>query len=109
MSDKVKNEAALAAEDNPEWTEQDFAKARPASEVLPAEAVAALTRGRGRPVKTEEARKVPVSIRLSPEVLGHFRSLGRGWQTRIDELLMAHVRRERSDRPAKGLSRTASK
>ena len=109
MSDKVKNKAALAPEDNPEWTAQDFARARPASEVLPAEAVAALTRARGRPVKSEETRKVPVSIRLSPEVLDHFRGLGRGWQTRIDELLIAHVRGKGSDRPAKDLSRSASK
>jgi hypothetical protein len=33
--------------DNPEWTEQDFARARPASELLPAWAVAALVRQPG--------------------------------------------------------------
>jgi hypothetical protein len=34
--------------DNPEWTEEDFARARPASEILPAWAVAALTREASR-------------------------------------------------------------
>ena len=29
--------------------------------------------------------KVPVSIRLSPEVLAHYKATGPGWQTRIDE------------------------
>ena len=32
-------------------------------------------------------RKVPLSLRLSPEVVRHFRAKGRGWQTRIDEAL----------------------
>ena len=32
-------------------------------------------------------RKIPLSLRLSPEVVKHFRAKGRGWQTRIDEAL----------------------
>lgn len=31
--------------------------------------------------------KIPLSLRLSPEVVKHFRAKGRGWQTRIDEAL----------------------
>lgn len=68
-------------DDNPEWTKADFAKARPASEVLPAELYRALVRGRGpakQPIKT------PVSIRLSPRVLDHYRAQGAGWQTRLN-------------------------
>ena len=34
-------------DDNPEWTEADFARARPANELLPAAAVAALEPGKG--------------------------------------------------------------
>lgn len=41
-------------------------------------------RGRG-PQKTP--RKIPLSLRLSPEVVKHFRATGRGWQTRIDDAL----------------------
>ena len=33
------------------------------------------------------AKKIPLSLRLSPEVVKHFRAKGRGWQTRIDEAL----------------------
>jgi|SRR5689334_12378349 uncharacterized protein (DUF4415 family) len=32
-------------------------------------------------------KKIPLSLRLSPEVVRHFRAKGRGWQTRIDEAL----------------------
>jgi uncharacterized protein (DUF4415 family) len=31
--------------------------------------------------------KKQVSLRLSPEVVAHFKSTGKGWQTRIDETL----------------------
>lgn len=37
--------------------------------------------------------KVPVNIRLSPEVIEHFRATGDGWQTRIDETLVRAVKR----------------
>src|SRR5690348_14862880 len=40
---------------------------------------------RGRPKAT--APKKSVHLRLSPDVLDHFRSTGPGWQTRIDEAL----------------------
>nr|VFJ59571.1 MAG: Uncharacterized conserved protein, DUF4415 family [Candidatus Kentron sp. FW]VFJ68854.1 MAG: Uncharacterized conserved protein, DUF4415 family [Candidatus Kentron sp. FW] len=40
---------------------------------------------RGRPRKVEP--KQPVSIRLSNEVVKYFRATGKGWQTRIDEVL----------------------
>ncbi|PIO44138.1 hypothetical protein B5P45_15545 [Phyllobacterium zundukense] len=39
----------------------------------------------GRPFSA--VRKIPVSIRLSPDVLDYYRSGGRGWQGRIDEAL----------------------
>jgi uncharacterized protein (DUF4415 family) len=40
-----------------------------------------------------ETRKEPVSIRLSPDVLRHFRDGGAGWQTRIDEALRDWIKR----------------
>ena len=38
--------------------------------------------------------KVPVSIRLDPEVVTYFRSQGQGWQTRINEILVEYVTNE---------------
>ena len=34
-----------------------------------------------------EQTKIPVSIRLSPDVVNAFKSSGKGWQTRINEAL----------------------
>ena len=31
--------------------------------------------------------KIALSLRLSPEVVAHFKSSGRGWQTRFDDTL----------------------
>lgn len=40
---------------------------------------------RGRPKSKNPKR--PVSIRLDPDVLAHFRRAGRGWQSRINATL----------------------
>jgi uncharacterized protein (DUF4415 family) len=39
----------------------------------------------GRPKKADA--KKSIHLRLSPDVLAHFRKTGPGWQTRIDETL----------------------
>lgn len=75
-----------AVSDNPEWTKSDFAKAKPFSEVFPT-----MRKGRG-PNRTPT--KKLVSLRLSPEVLMHFKADGPGWQTRIDDTLVKIVRRK---------------
>jgi uncharacterized protein (DUF4415 family) len=49
---------------------------------------------RGR--RPSEAPKKLVSLRLSPEVIDHFRAEGPGWQTRINETLLDAVRRKRA-------------
>lgn len=75
-------------DENPEWTDEDFALGLPPEAVLPPAVLAALpntlARLRGKGVKPA---KVPVNIRLSPDVLAHFKAGGPGWQTRIDEAL----------------------
>jgi uncharacterized protein (DUF4415 family) len=40
---------------------------------------------RGRPPSSDT--KQPVSLRLDPDVLAHFRRSGRGWQSRINAVL----------------------
>lgn len=46
---------------------------------------------RGRPPQGDAA-KVQQSLRLSPEVIEHFRATGPGWQARIDAVLREHVK-----------------
>jgi uncharacterized protein (DUF4415 family) len=77
-------------DENPEWTAEDFARARPAAEVLPklvGKAVAAemLRPKRGRPVSANP--KAHVNLRLDPDVVAAFRATGRGWQTRLNAAL----------------------
>lgn len=71
--------------DNPEWTKTDFARAKPLQELHSPKVLSAFKQFRG-PQKTP--RKVPVSIRLSPEVVRYFKASGRGWQARIDAALL---------------------
>jgi uncharacterized protein (DUF4415 family) len=76
-----------------ELTKADMARMRPATEVVP-QVVEAWRRARGRPPK--ESTKQQVTLRLSPEVLDYFRQQGRGWQTRIDEVLHRYVTRKKA-------------
>lgn len=74
-------------EDNPEWTKDDFARALRGNDI-PAEIRAAFPKMRGRPAgSVKPDAKQPVSLRLDPDVLAHFRATGRGWQSRINEAL----------------------
>src|SRR5687768_5241311 len=49
---------------------------------------------RGRP--PSEAPKKLVSLRLSPEVIEHFKGGGPGWQTRINDTLLQAVKHKRT-------------
>jgi uncharacterized protein (DUF4415 family) len=86
--------AARPDDDNPEWTKDDFARARPAAEVLPGfigekATQELMRRSRGRPKKAD--RKVNQTLRLDPDVLEAFRQEGSGWQARINEVLRQHM------------------
>jgi uncharacterized protein (DUF4415 family) len=72
-------------DDNPEWTEADFARARLGAEVLPPELIAAFGKKRGRPKL--DAPKEAVSLRIDRDVLAYFRGTGAGWQGRLNEAL----------------------
>lgn len=84
----------MTDDENPEWTDEMFAKARPAREVLGDAVVDALmSRPRGRPKGSTKAdRKVSISLRVDPEVLEGYRATGPGWQTRMSEALAAGLK-----------------
>jgi uncharacterized protein (DUF4415 family) len=75
--------------ENPEWTDEMFQRSIRFAD-MPAALQAKLRRGRG-PQKAP--RKVSTTLRLSPEVVQHFRALGDGWQSRIDAALKDWVAR----------------
>jgi uncharacterized protein (DUF4415 family) len=90
MSNKtLEPDARLDDPENPEWTEADFARARPASAVHGSQIAATMVRKRGRPPKAEEDRKQQVTLRLSKDVLQAARDSGPGWQARVDSVLRA--------------------
>jgi uncharacterized protein (DUF4415 family) len=85
----------LIDDENPEWTEEDFKRARPASEVLPPELYARLTARRpGQRGAQKAPTKVAVTLRLDPEVVAAFKADGPGWQTRINQALKKVVARK---------------
>jgi len=73
--------------DNPEWTAEDFALARPARDVVP-EIVAEYLRTRG---PQKRPTKVLVSLRLERDLLERLRASGPGWQSRANDLLRKAV------------------
>ena len=72
-------------DDNPEWTEADFARALPVSE-HPALAKAFPKSGKpiGRPPGSDKER---ITIRIDKDVLASFRAAGPGWQGRMNAAL----------------------
>jgi len=75
-------------DDNPEWTDADFARGRPAGEILPPDALTALVRKGGRP---KGSGKEQVAVRIDKDVLAKLRAGGPGWQTRINDILRKAV------------------
>jgi uncharacterized protein (DUF4415 family) len=55
---------------------------------------------RGKRGPQRSPTKKLVSLRLSSEVIDHFKATGRGWQTRIDGALLESIKKRRNLRGA---------
>ncbi|MGA3113710.1 MAG: BrnA antitoxin family protein [Syntrophobacteraceae bacterium] len=86
---KRKHNPEPVDKENPEWTDEDFQHARPASEVLPdlfgPQAAAEMLKPCGRPKAAMS--KIHVNIRLDADILEALRATGPGWQARINKVL----------------------
>jgi len=71
--DAAINAGIAADNDTYELSNEEFAKLKPM----------------GRPKAS--IHKKPISIRLSAEVVDYFKESGKGWQTRMDEVLKDYV------------------
>lgn len=72
--------------DSPPLSDDLLKKMRPVKELHPERP--ARVRGRQRlPVK------IPVSIRLNPEIIEFFKSGGKGWQSQINSVLNEYVKK----------------
>jgi uncharacterized protein (DUF4415 family) len=80
-------QAGIAADpDAAEWTEEDFARARPAAEAMPAAVYQALVERRRRGPQKAPTKQM-VAIRLDRELVNRLRATGPGWQGRANDLL----------------------
>jgi uncharacterized protein (DUF4415 family) len=73
-----------------EATAGDFARAKPAKEVLPANVYGAVRR-RGERGPQKAPKKVPVSLRVDQDVLDAYAATGKGYQSRMNEVLRRGV------------------
>ena len=79
--------------ENPEWTEEDFRRARPALEVLPKDVVAVIRRYRGQRGPQKSPTKELISLRVDRDVAAAYRATGPGWQTRANAALRAYAKK----------------
>ena len=68
--------------DSPELTAEDIANAVPFAQAFPD--LAATIRPRGL---QKAPTKISTTIRLSPEIIAHFKAGGPGWQSRVNAAL----------------------
>jgi len=87
---RKRSNKTLPDDDAPSMTAADFARARPALEVMP-DVVAAMKRARGRPKL--DRPKEHVTLRLDAKVVDAFKAQGPGWQARINAALVRLVSR----------------
>ena len=73
-----------------ELTSDDLKRFKPISEAKPA-LLAKIKKGIGERGPQKSPTKIPISIRVSPEVAEYFRAKGKGWQGRIDHILKEYV------------------
>lgn len=85
MSDK---RPVVFDDDNPEWTEADFARAKRGDEI-PAHILAAFPKSKGG--RPKGSNKETVTLRIDKDVVAKLRASGPGWQSRINELLRQSV------------------
>ena len=77
-------------DENPEWTEEDFARAKPFKEVFPEQFEA--WKRMGRPPVA--APKIHIGFRLAADVVAGIGATGKGYNARVEKVLR--------DAPAKG-------
>lgn len=85
--DEAINRGIAADPDTHEWTDEDFARARPVWD-FPDLVETLQAHGKlGRPPLPAADRKERVTLHLDPDVLAELRKDGRGWQTRANAAL----------------------
>ncbi|MGV8856075.1 MAG: BrnA antitoxin family protein [Devosia sp.] len=81
-------------DDIPEATDEDFKRAKPISEFP--ELLEALNNARARGERGAQKTEVKdrIGLRLDHHIVEHFRATGPGWQSRINDILAAHIKKQ---------------
>ena len=79
--------------ENPPLTAKDFKRAVHARKVP--DKVARLRKKARTRGPQKAPLKQPVYMRLDPQIIAHFKAGGRGWQTRLNDVLAKYVKRRR--------------
>ena len=82
-------------DENPEWTTEEIRTSKPGADVFSAEFLAAARAERRFRGKQKAPTKRLVSLRVAPDVLDAYRSMGKGWQVLMHDTLAAHAPRRR--------------
>ncbi|HVB90238.1 MAG TPA: BrnA antitoxin family protein [Beijerinckiaceae bacterium] len=72
-------------DENPEWTEADFARAKPFKEGFPEQYASWKQNKGGRP--PVEQPKVHIGFRLASDVVEGVRATGKGYNARVEKVL----------------------
>jgi uncharacterized protein (DUF4415 family) len=75
--------------DNPEWTADDFRRARPVWDYPDLAGLLQRSGKLGRPPLPEDAKKQRVTMYLDRDVVDRLKADGKGWQTRANARLRA--------------------
>ena len=102
----MRRNASRPDAENPEWTAEDFRRARPLSEFP--EIVEAILRYRGQRGKQKAPTKELISLRVDRDVVEAYRATGRGWQTRANEALRSYAKQGGLRSADKGRKRAAT-
>lgn len=87
MKKTSKAAPAKTDDENPVFTEKDFARARRVEDIP---ALAHLTKRKpGQRGPQKAPTKEPVTLRLDQDVVAHYRGKGPGWQAKINSALRA--------------------
>lgn len=79
-----------------ELTRKDIRRMRPMEEILSSHLVNVIKkRKRGERGPQKEPTKVAVTVRYNTEVIEYFKKTGTGWQTRMNDVLMAHIKKKK--------------
>ncbi len=83
-----KSDPQTTEDDNPEWVEADFKRARPGHDIFRKLGMEA-PRPRGRPKSKNP--KVQITLQLDQDIVEKFRQTGSGWQSRMNDALRKEV------------------